>query len=75
MGTMLPTPQLRWNRRPDTEQNRLEQLWIEVVPEYDDALGGKYTVLEPDKEWRPLQLVKIGWKNDEYGKPLPHVEP
>ncbi len=68
MRIMLPTAQLRWNERLDTKQCRLELLWVEqpAAP----TMGG-IPVL--GKEWRPLQLIKVGWANNKYDDPLPII--
>ncbi len=70
MSIMQPTNHLRWNRRPDTGLNRLEQLWTVVTAAPDTILSPDYIIPEPKKEWRPIQLVKLGWVNGKYDEPL-----
>ncbi len=71
MGAMQPTTVLRWNEDVRTHQARVEQLWVDMA--YPP--GATFNIREPTskKEWRPLELVKIGWKNGEFDKPLPYI--
>lgn len=71
MSAMQPTNHLRWNEAPKGRRLcRVEQLWTEMTAAPDAALSPDHIIPEPKKEWRPLQLVKLGWKGDEYDKPL-----
>lgn len=75
MGTMQPTTQLRWNEDPNNRRHRIEQLWVEMTAKPDVVLSLDYVIPEPKKEWRPVKLVKIGWKSGEFDEPLPFDEP
>ncbi len=56
-----------------SKSRRLEQLWIETAVAGETALGRGYAITEPKKEWRPIDLVKIGWENDKYAQPLQYT--
>ncbi len=56
---MVLTKRLRWNKNPDGGM-RLEQLWIQ-----DCSL---IAWINPVQEWRPLELVKIGFDPADFSK-------